>query len=166
MLSRSGGIQVFGPWTTRLSNTGERLALYKPDPPQLPPHPDAGFVPYILVEEVMYRDASPWPVVEVGELTGIERVTVGYGNAGANWRGRVMLEPVVAPVIIIDTVAQGLIRIRCNDQPGHAFSLEASSGLPGGWQPLTGVQPQSTGGEVGFEVNPGGAPRFFRVVVQ
>ena len=34
--------------------------------PQLPPHPDAGFVPYILVEEVMYRDASPWPVVEVG----------------------------------------------------------------------------------------------------
>ena len=50
-----------GPFTGRLANEGEELALFKPDAPQQPPHPDAGYVPMILVERVVYDELLPWP---------------------------------------------------------------------------------------------------------
>jgi len=43
---------LFGPYTGHLANSGESIALYRPDSPQLPPHPDAGFVPNILVPQI------------------------------------------------------------------------------------------------------------------
>jgi len=42
--------------------------LYKPDAPQVPPHPDAGFVPYILVEQIDYLNAAPWPTGRVEQV--------------------------------------------------------------------------------------------------
>ena len=44
-----------------LNNSGETVQLFKPDSPQIPPHPDAGFVPYVLLESVTYSNAAPWP---------------------------------------------------------------------------------------------------------
>ncbi len=75
---------VLGPWIGALNNAGERIALYRPDVPQGPQHSDAGFVPYLLVEEVDYLDGAPWPV---GDVRGflIQRKTTGYGNDPLNW---------------------------------------------------------------------------------
>ena len=58
-----------------LNNTGESIALFKPDPPQLPPHPDAGFVPYVLVEEINYSALSPWPVTAMRSACGMARAS-------------------------------------------------------------------------------------------
>jgi hypothetical protein len=82
----SQGIPLFGPYTGRLSNSAETLALFKPDPPQVFPHPDAGFVPYVLVEKVEYQSTSPWPATAAGSGGSIQRLnTSGYGNEPTNW---------------------------------------------------------------------------------
>jgi hypothetical protein len=54
-------VRLFGPYKRKLSNSEGSVQLLRPDAPQRPPHPDAGFVPYVLVERVQYQDRSPWP---------------------------------------------------------------------------------------------------------
>ena len=82
----SGAVPVYGPWSGRLDNSGESLALYKPDAVQLPPHPDAGFVPYILVDRVSYLPTAPWNTNANGTGQSLQRITSSnYGNDPVNW---------------------------------------------------------------------------------
>jgi hypothetical protein len=77
---------LFGPYSGHLANSGETIALYKPDSPQLPPHPDAGYVPYVLVDQISYSAASPWPTNASGTGSSLQRlVAANYGNDPANW---------------------------------------------------------------------------------
>jgi hypothetical protein len=81
----SPAVPLYGPYNKHLSNTGETLELFKPDPPQLPPHPDAGFVPYVLVERVHYLGVS-WPMGAEGTGLSLHRVSETlYGNDPGNW---------------------------------------------------------------------------------
>src|SRR5262249_35993572 len=50
---------------------------------------DAGFVPYVLVDKVSYRDSPPWPVgaVDGGGLSLQRKNGLLYGNEGLNWVG-------------------------------------------------------------------------------
>ncbi|HWN93768.1 MAG TPA: lamin tail domain-containing protein, partial [Methylomirabilota bacterium] len=74
---------VFGPYAGKLDNGGESIELLMPD------LPDGAFVPYVLVDKVSYRDASPWPSgsVDGGGLSLQRRVASAYGNDAANWLG-------------------------------------------------------------------------------
>ena len=95
----SNNVPVFGPWVGRLSNNGDGVELYKPDPVQLPPHPDAGYVPFIRVDKVNYGasyQGDPvqyWPstVVVVNNTengTGASlqrRNSLAFGNDPINW---------------------------------------------------------------------------------
>lgn len=76
---------VFGPWSGKLSNTGDSVELYKPDPVQLPPHPDAGFVPSVLVDRVHYTPNAPWPLADGNGLSLHRQPGLTYGNDPANW---------------------------------------------------------------------------------
>ena len=77
---------IVGPYSGRLDNAGESLELYRPDNPQTLPHPDAGFVPYLLVERVAYSDAAPWPTNADGGGASLQRiVAANYGNDPVNW---------------------------------------------------------------------------------
>lgn len=81
-----GDVPVLGPWQGKLLNSGETLELYKPDPPQRPPHPDAGFVPYVLVDRVRYSDGFPWPPEADGDGPSLQRQDPpGYGDDAVNW---------------------------------------------------------------------------------
>jgi hypothetical protein len=83
----SPGIPLLGPYGGKLDNDGESVALFKPDPPQLPPHPDAGFVPPVLVEQVTYSVAWPWPTNGGGGGLALQRLSgADYGDDPANWR--------------------------------------------------------------------------------
>ena len=55
----------------------------------MPPAPDAGFVPYVLVDRVSYDDATPWPVGDVdGGGLSLQRIAPNlYGNEPLNWIG-------------------------------------------------------------------------------
>jgi len=79
-------VSLFGPYSGHLANAGESIALYRPDSPQLPPHPDAGFVPYVLVDQISYSTASPWPTGANGTGSSLQRLmAANYGNDPANW---------------------------------------------------------------------------------
>jgi hypothetical protein len=71
---------VYGPWSGKLVNSDAKVELYKPDPP------NAGSVPYVLVERVHYRDTVPWPLNADGFGSSLQRVSVtGFGNEPTNW---------------------------------------------------------------------------------
>ena len=81
------GVPVYGPYEGKLSNEGEGIELLKPDAPQAAPHPDAGYVPYILVERVEYGDRLPWPERADGTGRSLQRKrALAYGNDPINWQ--------------------------------------------------------------------------------
>jgi len=83
----SSAVRIFGPWRGQLNNNNETIELYKPDPVQVPPHPDAGLVPAILVDKVRYNDSFPWPVEADGDGRSLQRIASGlYGNDPINWK--------------------------------------------------------------------------------
>jgi hypothetical protein len=80
-------VPIFGPWLGRLANEGDTIELYKPDPAQLPPHPDAGFVPRVLVEKISYSAFAPWPSAITPGSESLQRLVAGdYGNDPVNWK--------------------------------------------------------------------------------
>ncbi len=79
-------VPILGPWSGRLDNETDRLELVRPDAVQLPPQPDAGFVPQILVERVHYSALAPWPPTAAHGTNSLQRLTPGgYGNDPAHW---------------------------------------------------------------------------------
>ncbi len=83
-------VPVFGPYGGKLDNGSDSVELAKPDAPQLPPSPDAGEVPFVLVDKVKYGDTSPWPSIADGSTNGVgislqRRVASAYGNDPVNW---------------------------------------------------------------------------------
>ena len=81
---------LVGPYAGKLDNAGEALELWRPDAPQAVPHPDAGFVPQLLVERVVYSDAGYWPTNADGLGHSLQRlVAANYGNDPVNWRAAV-----------------------------------------------------------------------------
>lgn len=78
---------LVGPYSGQLNNAGESVELYRPDTPQAPPKPDAGYVPYLLVDRVDYSPLMPWPIAADGGGASLQRdISSGYGNDPANWR--------------------------------------------------------------------------------
>jgi hypothetical protein len=79
-------VPVLGPWTGRLANDSDSVELVKPDTVQLLPHPDAGFVPQVLVDKVHYSAIAPWPMAATTGSNSLQRLSLAsYGNDPANW---------------------------------------------------------------------------------
>jgi hypothetical protein len=75
-------VQIVGGYTGALSNSGEHIALSKPGLPQ----PDYS-IPQILVDDVDFGTATPWPASPDGNGPALARfVEHNYGNDVANWR--------------------------------------------------------------------------------
>lgn len=80
-------VTLVGPYSGKLDNAGESVELWRPDTPQAPPHSDAGYVPQLLVERVIYSDALPWPTNADGSGLSLQRITAAdYGNDPVNWQ--------------------------------------------------------------------------------
>lgn len=124
-------VVMFGPFTGRLSNEGERVSLYMPDRPQGPSHPDAGFVPYALADKVVYSADPPWPPASGVSLQRIR--LAGYGNEPLNWQA-------------------------CAPTPGSAncgvISDADADGLPDDWEIAHGLNPNSDEGDDGADGDP------------
>ncbi len=80
-------VPVYGPWSGKLDNSTDSIELMRPDLPDVPPSPTAGYVPYILAERVKYTDQAPWPLAADGVLgLSLQRIAAGqYGNDPVNW---------------------------------------------------------------------------------
>lgn len=75
----AAGVQILS-YSGVLQNSGERLRLERPLPP------DTNGVPYIVVDEVRYNDKLPWPMGADGDGPSLQRRAPGaYGNEPTNW---------------------------------------------------------------------------------
>jgi hypothetical protein len=72
---------VFGPYSGKLANEGDRVELRQPGTPA------SGLVPSVLVEAVTYADSLPWPggAVDGGGLSLQRRDATQFGNDPLNW---------------------------------------------------------------------------------
>ncbi len=149
--------RISGPFTSQLSNTGERIALFKPDPPQLPPHPDAGLVPFILVEEVRYSPDSPWPTGANGTGTALQRINpLQYANDPLAWTLDA-LAPV--PRLGVDWNGTSLV-LRWSAVPDQQMVLESvdnPASTP--WLEVAVIEP----GVASHPVTPANLARFYRL---
>jgi len=89
-------VQILGPYSGRLSNRGERVALERPQPPDMEGDP----VSWVIVDEVIYFDRGPWPTQADGTGRSLERTQVqGSGNNPANWQAAFWASPGAPPSV-------------------------------------------------------------------
>ena len=82
--SVAAAVQIIGPFTGSLQDSGERLELQRPDAP------GTNGVPYITVDEVRYNDRAPWPSAADGSGASLQRKSlIAYGNDPVNWEAAV-----------------------------------------------------------------------------
>ena len=76
-------VGVFGPYLSRLSNSGEKIDLNLPEANPLPAEPK--LMPAVDIAD--YNDASPWPTSPDGTGTTLERLLPAtYGSDPSSWR--------------------------------------------------------------------------------
>ena len=108
---------LLGPYQGNLNNSGDHVALLRPDPPEPLLSAKPGFVPYVLVDEVHYSNQAPWPLGADGTGQSLQRlVPSAFGDDPINWRSAQPTPGKVEGTLRIDSVevaaGQGL-------QPGQ-----------------------------------------------
>ena len=168
------GVGIFGPYSGKLGNGGDQVELYKPDPPQAPGTPDAGFVPYIRVDKVNYLDVAPWPTAADGTGMSLQRKNnATFGNDPINWEaanptaGRVAGGSTGAPQITqITRAASGLVALEFTATAGQSYAVQTRDSLQPAspWQLLSSTN--ATGSVVRVEDAGavGKSQRFYQVV--
>ncbi|MCS7337498.1 MAG: lamin tail domain-containing protein [Verrucomicrobiae bacterium] len=139
---------LVGPYSGKLDNAGETIELLRPDAPKAPPHPDAGFVPFVLVERVAYDDEPPWPVEADGSGASLQRIVpTAYGNDPINWRaraptaGRMNIPP---PLGSASLLGAGTLRLSFSVEPGLTCQVQYKDNLSDpDWHPLGPPAPAS-----------------------
>ena len=130
-------IPIYGPWLGNLDNAGERVALYMPDKPEVPPSLVVGFVPQVLVEEVHYSPLPPWPAGADSTGNSLQRLGSGaFADDPANWQS-------AAPTA--GQLNQGTLTVDSD-----------SDGLPDEWELPNGLDPKDPNGVNGPLGDPDG----------
>jgi hypothetical protein len=170
-------VTIYGPYSGKLGNGGDQVELYKPDPPQGPQHPDAGFVPYIRVDKVNYTDVAPWPAGADGTGKSLQRKDANaFGNDPVNW---LAADPTAGkpngggnttpPRITQFTHAPGVNSaavIQFSTVAGQSYTVQARDDLQPatGWQPVASTNATSSAVTIQDTGAVGKTQRFYRVV--
>jgi hypothetical protein len=80
------GLTLLGPYSGKLGNRSDRVALEKPQYPDLPGDPYS----WVIVDEMIYGNQYPWPASANGTGNALQRLAVSQsGNDPANWMAAV-----------------------------------------------------------------------------
>jgi uncharacterized protein YjbI with pentapeptide repeats len=78
------GLRIGGPYNGKLANSSARVALEKPQAPGTA----GGSVSWVIVDEVLYADQSPWPCGTDGTGASLQRQAyTGSGSNPLQWAG-------------------------------------------------------------------------------
>lgn len=109
-----GTIRIVGPYQGKLANSSDRVALERPQRPDLPGEPYS----WVIVDEIIYGDQSPWPAAADGTGWSLHRLEAPRaGNDPANWQAAV-------------------------PTPGHAYASGTDTdgdGMPDAWELAHGL---------------------------
>jgi len=121
---------LLGPYSGSLANTTDRVALEKPEAPDLPGEP----VAWAIVDEVIYSDQAPWPY-QANLLASLQRGSpTQYGNDPESWTAR------------FPTAAAPNYAPSASDFDGD--------GLPDEWEYASGLSPTDPNGRDGPDGDP------------
>lgn len=93
-------VRIFGPFSGKLDNSGERIILQAPQPPET-----NGDVAYADMDVVDYGAAAPWPAAGAANQPLVRIDLGGYGNDPANWQARTAAGT-VNPVLMLPLVVR------------------------------------------------------------
>lgn len=127
------GVPIFGPLSGKLSNTGERISLQRPDVPQ-PLEPDT--VPYIVVDVFTYvTSPASYPFAgATGTGQSVHRANNSFAEEPLSWTAAPPTPGVYA---------------------GESSDAD-NDGLPGDWENAHGLSDNSATGANGAEGDPDG----------
>jgi len=75
-------LRIFGPYQGKLANNSDRIALERPQGPDAP----GGDISWVVVDEVLYSDQSPWACGTDGTGNSLQRVSnLAHGSDPNNW---------------------------------------------------------------------------------
>ena len=142
------GVRILGPWKGSLGDSGT-VELYKPDIIQEPPHPDAGYIPMVLVERVTYSDSNGWPESARGTGMALQRLRLdGYGNDVRNWTASLASPGLpAAPASLNAELLRGAnVVVSFEAAAGLSYEIQQRPGLPSGpnpapWRTITPTWP-------------------------
>lgn len=127
-------VPLYGPFRGKLNNDKDSLELQRPDSVQLPPKPDAGYVPRIIVDRVNYEDDSGWTDFADGTGYSLQRLVLGgYGNDHTNWYGAPTTAGAAnAPGVPVAITTQPVSIVTTQGQTA-SFSTTVSGSAPFGY---------------------------------
>ncbi len=176
LYSVADDVPIYGPYRGKLNNDSDTLQLERPDPPQTPGSPNAGFVPYVLVEKINYRGSFPWTTNADATGHSLQRLLYRqYGNEPTNWAsaiptaGRLNVLPIALLPRLLSLLPTegGTVTLTWEASPGGLYHVQHQADLVSGmWQtwPAPFV---ATGSTVTANNIPGATPRrFYRLLLE
>jgi hypothetical protein len=167
-------VRIFGPYTGKLSNSGDEIELYHPDTPEPPGRPDAGFVPFLRVDKVNYTDIDPWPADADGTGKSLLRESsTTFGNDPANWiagtpnPGQANFGSPSGPQLSIQVTGPGNpVQLQFNITPGTSYTVQYRTDLQPTtqWQTLTSGTSTASTVTVSDPASLAPQQRYYRVV--
>jgi hypothetical protein len=167
------GTTIVGPYDGKLNNSRDEVELYRPDAPQLPGQPDAGYVPFIRVDKVNYSDVDPWPAGADGTGQSLQRIAPGeFGNDPINWRAATPTPgqtPTSGSEIRVSIATGGMtepVQIQFNSSVGRSYTVQMKDNLQSTtqWQTLQTVTATSSTTTVQDPNPPNLQQRYYRVI--
>lgn len=153
----TNAVTILGPYGGSLGNRSERVAIEKPQYPDLPGQDYS----WIIVDEVIYGNQDPWPTNANGGGYALQRMSAtGAGNDPENWVAALPTPGVHQSSGPVDRDGDGMpdeweMAWSLNpDDPSDALQDADGDGMSNLAEYLSGTDPRNPASRLALDANP------------